>query len=151
MWQVNKIEVFSEKNTWHFFYTFNSNIGSWCTIFIFEIEKNYSIWARFESRKEAISPFCEYQESEANIKRVSPKMHPNTGKGVGKEIESTLFHFQSTLFFPSQLCVLLLSISFLLIAYHKKSVSEFTSITLKLLTQIWPKCIKRSVMKVVRT
>ena len=51
---------------------------------------------------------------------------------------SLTFHFQYTLFFPSELCVLLQSISFLLIAYHKKSVYEFTSITTKLLAQIWP-------------
>ena len=94
--------------------------------------------ARFEFRKEANSPFGEYQDSEANIKGVAPKMHPHTGMGVGKEMESTLFHFQYTLFFPSELCVLLQSISFLLIAYHKKSVYEFTSITPKLMTQIWP-------------
>ena len=97
-----------------------------------------------------MSHFDEYKDSEENVTCVASKMHPSTKKGAGKQLESALFHFLFTLFFPRQLYVLLLYISSLLIAYHKISVSEFTSITFKLFTQISQKRIKRSVMKVVR-
>ena len=89
-------------------------------------------------------------DSEENMTCIASKMHPSTKKGAGKQLEFALFHFLFTLFFPRQLYVLLLYISSLLIAYHKISVSEFTSITPKLFTQTGQKRTKRSVMKVVR-
>ena len=86
---------------------------------------------------------------EENVTCFASKMHPSTKKGAGKQLEFALFHFLFTLFFPRQLYVLLIYISSLLIAYHKISVSEFTSITPKLFTQTGQKRTKRSVMKVV--